>query len=117
MVRFCVSGGVLMLVCAGAFASGPADRVATDPKSVVSETNASGKPIPVAELLQTVRLGSPSWSLDGQQIAYVGNASGRLNVWVMSADGSGARQLLKSNDRQASPRFTQGWQRDRLRAG
>jgi dipeptidyl aminopeptidase/acylaminoacyl peptidase len=106
MVRFCVSGGVLMLVCAGAFASGPADRVATDPKSVVSETKASGKPIPVAELLQTVRLGSPSWSVDGQQIAYVGNASGRLNVWVMSADGSGARQLLKSNDRQASPRFT-----------
>lgn len=106
MVRFRVSGGVLMLVCAGAFASGPADRVATDPKSVVSETNASGKPIPVAELLQTVRLGSPSWSPDGQQIAYVGNASGRLNVWVMSADGSGARQLLKSNDRQSSPRFT-----------
>jgi dipeptidyl aminopeptidase/acylaminoacyl peptidase len=106
MVRFCVSGGVLMLVCVGAFASGPADRVATDPKSVMSETNASGRPIPVAELLQTVRLGSPSWSLDGQQIAYIGNASGRFNLWVMNADGSGARQLLKSNDRQASPRFT-----------
>src|SRR5277367_3838978 len=60
----------------------------------------------VAELLQTVRIGGATWSPDGKQIGYISNASGRLNLWVMQADGTGARQLLKSNDRQASPAFT-----------
>ncbi|WP_213805332.1 S9 family peptidase [Granulicella sp. dw_53] len=106
MVRSGIGAGAFLLVCVGAFASGPADRVVTAPKSVASETNAASKALPVAELLQTVRVGSTSWSPDGQRIAYVGNASGRLNLWVMDADGGGARQLLKSNDRQASPRFT-----------
>ena len=57
----------------------------------------------VKQLLGTARLGGASWSLDGQRIAYISNASGRLNLWVMKADGSGARQLLSSNDRQAEP--------------
>jgi dipeptidyl aminopeptidase/acylaminoacyl peptidase len=62
--------------------------------------------MPVAELLQTVRIGGATWSPDGKQIGYISNSSGRLNLWVMQADGTGARQLLKSNDRQASPAFT-----------
>ena len=84
-------------------ASGPADRVATDPKSVVSAAGPGTGPVDVKQLLGTVRLAGASWSLDGQRIAYISNASGRLNLWVMQADGSGARQLLSSNDRQAEP--------------
>jgi dipeptidyl aminopeptidase/acylaminoacyl peptidase len=108
MGRLSVPLGLVFLASAAGFASGPGDRVATDPKSVVSVVNetAAAAPVPVAELLQTVRLAGTTWSPDGRQIGYVSNASGRLNLWVMQADGSGARQLLKSDDRQASPTFT-----------
>ena len=107
MTRFCLLPGLVLLASVSGFASGPGDRVATDPKSVVSaESATASSPMPVAELLQTVRLGGATWSPDGKQIGYISNASGRLNLWVMQADGSGARQLLKSNDRQSGPAFT-----------
>jgi dipeptidyl aminopeptidase/acylaminoacyl peptidase len=107
MTRFCLLPALVILTSVSGFASGPGDRVATDPKSVVSVENAAGSsPMPVAELLQTVRIGGSTWSPDGKQIGYISNASGRLNLWVMQADGKGARQLLKSNDRQSNPVFT-----------
>ncbi|WP_353072805.1 S9 family peptidase [Tunturiibacter gelidoferens] len=107
MTRFCLLPGLVLLASVSGFASGPGDRVATDPKSVISaESAAGGSPMPVGELLQTVRLAGSTWSPDGKQIGYISNASGRLNLWVMQADGTGARQLLKSNDRQSSPAFT-----------
>jgi len=98
---------VLFAACvSNAIASGPGDRVPTDPKSVVSATHEGTAPVNVADLLQTTRISGTTLSPDGSHIAYIGNASGRLNLWVMNADGSGANQLLKSNDRQASPTFT-----------
>ncbi len=107
MTRLCLLPGLLLLTSLNGFASGPGDRVATDPRNVVSADNAAtSPPMPVAELLQTVRIGGATWSPDGKQIGYISNSSGRLNLWVMQADGTGARQLLKSNDRQASPSFT-----------
>src|SRR5258708_3173849 len=107
MSRSCTVSLVLFAACAStAIASGPGDRVPTDPKSVVSATHAGAAPVNVADLLQTTRIGGSTLSPDGSHIAYIGNASGRLNLWVMNADGTGAKQLLKSNDRQASPTFT-----------
>jgi dipeptidyl aminopeptidase/acylaminoacyl peptidase len=98
---------LLLAACsATAIASGPGDRVPTDPKSVVSPTNAGAAPVKVADLLQTTRTGGATLSPDGSHIAYIGNASGRLNLWTMNADGSGAKQLLQSNDRQSAPAFT-----------
>jgi dipeptidyl aminopeptidase/acylaminoacyl peptidase len=94
--------GCFVLATVG-LASGPGDRMATDPKTVVSEPGPGSGPVNVKELLDTARLAGASWSRDGQRIAYVSNASGRLNLWVMRADGSGARQVLTSNDRQADP--------------
>jgi TolB protein len=35
----------------------------------------------------------PSWFPDGSRITFQSNRSGRVDVWVMNADGSGARQL------------------------
>ena len=98
---------LLLAACsATAIASGPGDRVPTDPKSVVSATNAGTAPVKVADLLQTTRIGGATLSPDGSHIAYIGNASGRLNLWTMNADGTGAKQLLQSNDRQSAPAFT-----------
>ena len=107
MTRLCLLPGLLLLTSLNGFASGPGDRVATDPRSVVSAENAAtSAPMPVADLLQTVRIGGATWSPDGKQIGYVSNSSGRLNLWVMQADGTGPRQLLKSDDRQSNPVFT-----------
>ncbi len=107
MSRSCNVSLVFFLACTStAIASGPGDRVPTDPKSVVSATHTGAAPVNVADLLQTTRISGTTLSPDGTHIAYIGNASGRLNLWVMNADGTGAKQLLKSNDRQASPTFT-----------
>jgi dipeptidyl aminopeptidase/acylaminoacyl peptidase len=98
---------LLLAACsATAIASGPGDRVPTDPNSVVSATHAGAAPVKVADLLQTTRTGGATLSPDGSHIAYIGNASGRLNLWTMNADGTGAKQLLQSNDRQSAPAFT-----------
>ena len=106
MLRLGACLGSLLLLSASAFGSGPADRVATDPKGITSATHAATAPLKVADVLETVRLGGATWSPDGKQIGYVSNASGRFNLWAMNADGSAARQLLKSDDRQAEPIFT-----------
>ena len=87
-------------------ASGPADRVPTDPKSVVSAVQAKAAPVKVADLLQTTHIADATLSPDGRRIAYVGDASGRLNLWLMNVDGTEARQLLHANDRQADLTFT-----------
>lgn len=37
----------------------------------------------------------PAWSPDGRRIAFQSNRTGWMEIWVMNADGSGARQLTK----------------------
>lgn len=39
------------------------------------------------------------WSPDGKQIAYVSDAGGGDNIWLMNADGSGARALTSEDYR------------------
>ena len=38
---------------------------------------------------------TPSWFPDGKRIAFQSDRSGRMEIWVMNADGSNARQLSK----------------------
>jgi TolB protein len=38
---------------------------------------------------------TPSWFPDGKRIAFQSNRSGRMEVWVMNADGTGAVQVTK----------------------
>jgi dipeptidyl aminopeptidase/acylaminoacyl peptidase len=107
MVRSLALGVFLLPGCCGvALASGPGDRAVTDPVSVISTIQAGSKPVKVADVLDTTQLAGATVSPDGSRIAYVSNASGRLNLWIMHADGSGARQLLHSDDRQARPVFS-----------
>jgi hypothetical protein len=77
MVRF-NAASILMFsaLSATTFASGPGDRVPTDPKSVVSVTHDGASPVNVADILQTTRIGGATLSPNGSQIAYIGNAFG-----------------------------------------
>jgi Tol biopolymer transport system component len=38
---------------------------------------------------------TPSWFPDGKRIAFQSNRTGKVEVWVMNADGSGARQITR----------------------
>jgi len=38
---------------------------------------------------------TPSWFPDGQHLAFQSNRTGRLEIWIMSADGRAARQITR----------------------
>jgi dipeptidyl aminopeptidase/acylaminoacyl peptidase len=63
-------------------------------------------PLPVEALLTTTHIYDVVHSNDGRKLAYTSNASGRLNLWIMNADGTGAHQLVTNEDRQTGVRFT-----------
>jgi len=85
-----------------AASSGPDSRTATDPKSISSQPSSSAKPVNIEDLFEITGIGRGVWSPDGQEIVFTSNASGRVNVWKMRSNGSGAAQLAKSDDRQVS---------------
>ncbi len=88
------------------YAEGPADRKPTDPHSVTSASGPVSAPLPVEALLTTTRVSGIACSHDGHRLAYISTASGRPNLWIMNVDGSGAQQLVTTNDRQTGARFT-----------
>lgn len=89
-----------------AASSGPDSRTVTDPKSVTSQSNPSAKPIAIDDLFEIIGIRPGSWSPNGQQIVFGSNASGRVNLWTMHANGSGAAQLTKSDDRQVAATYS-----------
>ena len=38
---------------------------------------------------------TPTWSPTGQQIAFTSNRTGRPQIWIMNADGSGQMQITR----------------------
>ena len=93
-------------VSLAAYGDGPADRVATDPHAVSSASAATTPALPVDALLTTTRISGVARSNDGRKLVYTSNASGRPNLWIMNADGTGAHQLVTNDDRQTGARFT-----------
>ena len=95
------------LLCASwsAFAAGPQDRKPTAPQAVTSAGGPAAVALPVEALLTTTRISGVAHSNSGAKLAFVSTASGRPNLWIMNVDGTGAQQLIKSNDRQSNARF------------
>jgi len=99
ILSLCLFAGVAFPLHAESM--GPNARMPTAPKSMTAPQGVPGAPVDIPDLLSTVRLSDAAWSPDGKQILYSGNASGRFNLWVMNADGTGAHQLLHSDDAQS----------------
>ena len=96
---------VLFVLLSSAFAlaaSGPADRSATDPKSVTAPQNLNSRPIPVADLFYSRSVSDPAWSPDGKQIVFTTNLTGRYNLWTLPSAGGFPIQLTASDDRQGN---------------
>jgi dipeptidyl aminopeptidase/acylaminoacyl peptidase len=96
----------LACISCAANADGPADRKPTDPLAVVSVSAPAPKPLPVEAILTTTGMVGIRRSNDGRNLVYTSTTTGRLNLWLMNADGTGARQLVTNDDRQAGARFT-----------
>ncbi|MGD0214542.1 MAG: S9 family peptidase [Terriglobales bacterium] len=99
---------LLVFICCGlctglAASTGPDDRALTDPKSVVSTSNAAARPAPIDDLYYTKSVFAPAWSPDGKQIVFVSDLAGRTNLWKVSASGGWPIQLTQNDDRQYSP--------------
>jgi dipeptidyl aminopeptidase/acylaminoacyl peptidase len=81
--------------------AGPNSRTPAAPKGVTAPQGTAASPVDIPDLLSTVHLDDAAWSPDGRKILYSGNASGRFNLWSMNTDGTGAHQLLHSDDAQS----------------
>lgn len=96
-------------VAADAFAQTlPAPQAVTDPKKIASKPNAQVEPrsLTIEKLYMTRQIGRPTWSPDGNSIAFVSNMSGRNNIWVVPAEGGFPTQLTVSDQRQTSPAWS-----------
>jgi len=99
---------IALFIAVPAFASGPADRQPTDPKSINSPVSAGARPIPIDDLFYSRRITDQAWSPDGKELVITTNFTGRFNLWKVSAAGGWPTQLLQSDDRQFNPL----WSRD-----
>jgi len=94
---------ISFLTVISCFASGPADRQPTDPKSITSPVSAGAKPVPIEDLFYSRRITDQGWSPDGKEIVITTNFTGRFNLWKVSSSGGWPVQLLQSEDRQFNP--------------
>jgi dipeptidyl aminopeptidase/acylaminoacyl peptidase len=82
--------------------TGPDDRPLTDPRSVVSSSNAAARPAPIDDLYYTKTVFGAAWSPDGKQIVFTSDIAGRFNLWKVNASGGWPIQLTQSDERQYS---------------
>src|ERR1700733_14899481 len=79
----------------------PDDRQMSDPKSVVSASNAAAGPVPIPQLYYTRNTYGAAWSPDGRDVVFTTNLTGRANLWKVSSAAGFPIQLLQSDDRQS----------------
>jgi dipeptidyl aminopeptidase/acylaminoacyl peptidase len=86
----------------------PAPQAITDPKKISSKPNAQVEPrsLTIEKLYTTRQVGRPTWSPDGNSIAFISNISGRNNLWLVATEGGWPVQLTVSDQRQAAPAWS-----------
>ncbi len=86
----------------------PVPQAITDPKQIASKPNAQVEPrsLTIEKLYMTRQIGRPTWSPDGNSIAFISNMSGRNNIWTIPAEGGFPTQLTVSDQRQTSPAWS-----------
>jgi dipeptidyl aminopeptidase/acylaminoacyl peptidase len=86
----------------------PEPQAITDPKQIASKPNAQveARSLTIEKLYMTRQIGRPTWSPDGNSVAFISNLSGRNNLWVIPADGGWPVQLTISDQRQSSPAWS-----------
>jgi dipeptidyl aminopeptidase/acylaminoacyl peptidase len=85
----------------------PAPQAITDPKQITSKPNAQvEKNLSIEKLYMTRQVGGADWSPDGKTIVFVGNLSGRNNLWLVPSEGGWPMQLTVSDQRQTSPAWS-----------
>jgi dipeptidyl aminopeptidase/acylaminoacyl peptidase len=100
-----VASGVVIgcsLSISSVASTGPDDRPLTDPKSVVSSSNAAARPAPIDDLYYTKSVFGAAWSPDGKQIVFTSDIAGRFNLWKVNGSGGWPIQLTQSDERQYS---------------
>lgn len=81
--------------------------VITDPKQIVSKSNAAvDRTFDIEKMYMTRVIGGTACSPDGQTIAFISNISGRNNLWLVPSAGGWPRQLTVSDQRQARPAWS-----------
>src|SRR5690349_7212723 len=88
-------------ICMGSLVAGqapavpksPAAREITDPRSIKSLGNPAARPVPIDNLYYTRTVGGAAWSLDGREILFTTDMSGRYNLWKVAASGGWPLQL------------------------
>lgn len=81
----------------------PTPQAITDATKIESPTLLDFKPIELDKFFLTRQFDGATWSPDGKEIAFTSNISGRMNGWVVPAEGGWPRQLTVSEQRQESP--------------
>jgi len=99
LVALFVVIGCSLSICSVA-STGPDDRPITDPKSVVSSSNAAARPAPIDDLYYTKSVFGAAWSPDGKQIVFTSDIAGRFNLWKVNSSGGWPIQLTQSDERQ-----------------
>jgi dipeptidyl aminopeptidase/acylaminoacyl peptidase len=85
----------------------PPPQAVTDPKQITSKPDARvEKNLSIEKLYMTRQVGGATWSPDGKTVAFVGNLSGRNNLWLVPSDGGWPMQLTVSDQRQTSPAWS-----------
>jgi dipeptidyl aminopeptidase/acylaminoacyl peptidase len=86
----------------------PAPQAVTDPRKISSKPNAQVEPrsLTIEKLYMTRQVGRPTWSPDGNSVAFISNMSGRNNLWLVPAEGGWPVQLTVSDQRQTAPAWS-----------
>ncbi len=107
MRRFFSSAIVILISTIVLSQTLPVPQAITDPKQITSKQNAQvERSLSIEKLYMTRAIGGTAWSPDGKTVCFVSNISGRMNLWLVPAEGGWPTQLTVSDQRQFAPAWS-----------